>query len=230
MISNIGNPANKHMNILVIGNEANRVEIAQKFGTQHAYQFVESLPDSNPHRAWAEVIFDFVSATIPDTLKFYDQISASVFLDTTITSLSEVIKVAGLKKVIFGFCGLPTFINRELLEVCINNESDEVALNEVCRKLNTKYSLVEDQVGFIAPRIICMIINEAYFTVEEGTATQEDINLAMKLGTSYPFGPFEWAEKIGLQNIVNVLDVAHRVSGDVRYEVCPLLRTESSSD
>ncbi|HRG10176.1 MAG TPA: 3-hydroxyacyl-CoA dehydrogenase family protein, partial [Cyclobacteriaceae bacterium] len=58
----------------------------------------------------------------------------------------------------------------------------------------------------MTPRVICMIINEAYFTVEEGTATREDVDLAMKLGTNYPLGPFEWTEKIGLQNIVNVLD------------------------
>jgi len=227
LISNIGNPAHKHMNILVIGNEVNRVEIAEKFGTQHTYNFAESLAESTSIQE-AEVIFDFISATAPDTLKVYEQIPASVFLDTTLTSLSEVIAEADLKKLIFGFCGLPTFVNRDLLEVCINSEGHEGALDEVCRMLNTKYSLIKDQVGFITPRIICMIINEAYFTVEEETATREDIDLAMKLGTNYPFGPYEWAGKIGLKNVVNVLDTVHRVSGDVRYQVCPLLRTESS--
>lgn len=216
------------MNILVIGNEANRVETTQKFGIQHTYNFAESLTESTPIQE-AEVIFDFISATSPDTLKIYDQISASVFLDTTFTTLSEVSKSASLKKVIFGFCGLPTFVNRELLEVCIIKTSDEVVLNEVCVSLNTKFSLVKDQVGFVTPRIICMIINEAYFTVEEGTATREDIDLAMKLGTSYPFGPFEWAGKIGLQNIIIVLDTVHHASGDERYRVCNLLRAEASA-
>jgi 3-hydroxybutyryl-CoA dehydrogenase len=229
LISNIGNPAHKHMNILVIGNETNWLEITQKFDTQHVYQFVKKLPDSNLHLAWAEIIFDFISATAPDTLKNYNQISASVFLNTTFTTLSEVIKAAGLKKVIFGFCGLPTFANRELLEVCINSENDAVALKQVCSALNSKYSLVKDQVGFITPRIICMIINEAYFTVEEGTATSEDIDLAMKLGTNYPLGPFEWAEKIGLQNVVNVLDAVYQASDDERYQVCNLLRTKASA-
>ncbi len=217
------------MNILVIGNETNRVEIAQKFGIQHTYNFAESLTESTPIQE-AEVIFDFISARAPETLKIYNQISALVFLNTTFRTLSEVIESVGLKKVIFGFCGLPTFVNRELLEVCIYKTSDEVVLNEVCTALHTKYSLVKDQVGFITPRVICMIINEAYFTVEEGTATREDVDLAMKLGTNYPLGPFEWTEKIGLQNIVNVLDTVHRVTGDVRYEVCALLRTESSSE
>lgn len=215
------------MNILVIGNEANRVEITQKFGNQHVYQFVERLTESSPIQ-WAEVVFDFISAGMPDTLIVYDHISTPVFLDTTFTSLTSIVKAAGLKRTVFGFCGLPTFVNRELLEVCINNKSDEFALNEVCTKLNTKYSLVTDQVGFVTPRIICMIINEAYFTIEEGTASRADIDLAMKLGTNYPFGPFEWATKIGVQNVVMTLDAVHQASGDERYMICSFLRQESS--
>lgn len=211
------------MNILVIGNEINRVEIAQKFGIQHTYKFAESLTESTPIQE-AEVIFDFISATSPDALKIYDQIPASVFLDTTFTTLSEVIKSAGLKKVIFGFCGLPTFVNREMLEVSIIKTSDEVVLNEVCVSLNTKFGLVKDQVGFITPRVICMIINEAYFTVEEGTATREDIDLAMKLGTNYPFGPFEWAGKIGIDNVRKMLELSQIDSGLERYRVSTFLR------
>ncbi|TXI68851.1 MAG: 3-hydroxyacyl-CoA dehydrogenase [Cyclobacteriaceae bacterium] len=216
------------MNILVIGNEVNRVETAQKFGVQHMYDFAESISEAKPGLRWAGVIFDFVSAATPDALIAYEQISVPVFLDTTFTSLSAIVKAAGLRKMLFGFCGLPTFVNRELLEVCIANTSDEIVLKEWSVAVDTKYSLVKDQVGFITPRIICMIINEAYFTVEEGTATREDIDLAMKLGTNYPFGPFEWAAKIGMQNVVRILDTAHRSSGDERYQACNLLRAEAT--
>lgn len=216
------------MNILVIGNEANRVEITQKFGAQHVYQFVERLTESSPIQ-WAEIILDFISPTVPNTLIVYDKISTPIFLDTTLTSLTAIVKAAGLKRTVFGFCGLHTFVNRELMEVCIYNKSDEVALNEVCTKLNTRYSLVTDQVGFVTPRIICMIINEAYFTVAEGTATREDVDLAMKLGTNYPFGPFEWATRIGLKNIMAVLNAAKIATGDQRYNVCQLLKAEALS-
>lgn len=216
------------MNILVIGNEVNRVETAQKFGVQHMYDFAESISKAKPGLKWADVIFDFVSAATPEALIAYEQISAPVFLDTTFTTLSAIVKAAGLKKIIFGFCGLPTFVNRELLEVSIANTSDEIVLKEWSVAVDTKYSLVKDQVGFITPRIICMIINEAYFTVEEGTATRGDIDLAMKLGTNYQFGPFEWAAKIGMQNVVRILDTAHRSSGDERYQACNLLRAEAT--
>jgi len=51
-----------------------------------------------------------------------------------------------------------------------------------------------------------MIINEAFLTQEAGTASKEDIDLAMKLGTGYPYGPFEWAEKIGVAQVAELLD------------------------
>jgi 3-hydroxybutyryl-CoA dehydrogenase len=214
------------MHILVIGNEVNRLEVAQKFGSEHTYHFTETLAGSKQMLEGAEIIFDFDSALRQDSIKIYDQVSVPVFLDTTFTSLSVVVEAVGLKKVIFGFCGLQTFVNRELLEVSISNQSDEVALNEWCVALNTKYSLVKDQVGFIIPRVICMIINEAYFTVAEGTATRQDIDLAMKLGTNYPFGPFEWAEKIGIRNVYDLLTAVHKHTSDERYLICPLLKQE----
>lgn len=57
--------------------------------------------------------------------------------------------------------------------------------------------------GFIFPRTIVQIINEAYFALEDGVASREDINRAMKFGVNYPKGPFEWSE--GREQIVTTL-------------------------
>ena len=73
-----------------------------------------------------------------------------------------------------------------------------------------------------------MIINEAYYTVEEGTATREDVDMAMKLGTNYPFGPFEWCERIGSKNVCGLLDAVYEDTKDERYSICRLLRDEST--
>ena len=62
-----------------------------------------------------------------------------------------------------------------------------------------------DAPGFVSARVISMIINEAFFALEEGVSTPQEIDTAMKLGTAYSYGPFEWSNKIGLQNIVNLL-------------------------
>jgi 3-hydroxybutyryl-CoA dehydrogenase len=72
-----------------------------------------------------------------------------------------------------------------------------------------------------------MIINEAYYTVEEGTASRKDIDLAMKLGTNYPFGPFEWCEKIGAKNVFDLLKAVHEATQDERYHICTLLKKEA---
>jgi 3-hydroxybutyryl-CoA dehydrogenase len=62
-----------------------------------------------------------------------------------------------------------------------------------------------DTPGFVTPRVIAMIVNEAYHALSEGVSTKEEINTAMKLGTNYPHGPFEWAEIIGLKEIAALL-------------------------
>jgi 3-hydroxybutyryl-CoA dehydrogenase len=60
----------------------------------------------------------------------------------------------------------------------------------------------------------------------EGTATKTDINLAMKLGTNYPKGPFEFVESIGLDNVYNQLLSLYKDTMDERYKICPLLKQE----
>ena len=66
-----------------------------------------------------------------------------------------------------------------------------------------------------------MIINEAWFAYADGVSTQQDIDLAMKLGTNYPYGPFEWGNKIGLNNIINLL--LSMSEENSRYAPAPLL-------
>ena len=75
----------------------------------------------------------------------------------------------------------------------------------ICTALSKKISRVKDEPGMIAAKIIAMIINEAYIALAEEVSTKSEIDIAMKLGTNYPYGPFEWAEKIGIKNIYLLL-------------------------
>lgn len=213
------------MNILVIGNEWNGQECREKFGTEHTWWRVSNYQEAQNYLKTTEVIFDFIPGPTIDVKIFTHQI---VFLNTTLITLSTLLKnssTAGAS--FFGFCGLPTFLNRERLEVSVANEGDVAGLKEICGRLNTKHALVADTVGMVTPRIVCMIINEAYYTVAEGTATRSDIDLAMKLGTNYPYGPFEWAERIGLKKVYEVLAAVHTTTRDERYLICPLLKKEA---
>jgi 3-hydroxybutyryl-CoA dehydrogenase len=114
--------------------------------------------------------------------------------------------------------GWPGFLQRETWEVASNNK---VMAGKVFESLNWNIVFVKDEPGLVATRIISMIINEAYFVLEEGVSTIDEIDLAMKLGTNYPYGPFEWQNKIGLQNIYHLLKTLS--VEDKRYSVSALL-------
>ena len=81
-----------------------------------------------------------------------------------------------------------------------------------------------DKPGLVSARIISMIINEAYFAFEQKVSTKEEIDTALKLGTNYPMGPFEWSRKIGLSEIRRLLEKLSLE--DARYTPAPLLKTE----
>ncbi len=203
------------MTILILGTDQQAREVRDKFGDPHAY--TEWL-------GAADVVFDFVSPMEPEQLRRYDGFEKPIYIDSSLIPLSKsLVNFPGLRDRVIGFCGLNGFVNRELLEVTTLSNTSEALAAESCKALGTEYRLVADQAGMVSPRMVCMIINEAYYTLEEGTATREDIDLAMKLGTNYPWGPFEWGDRIGLKNVVAVLNAAKKETGDSRYQVCELL-------
>ena len=92
-----------------------------------------------------------------------------------------------------------------MLEGACKNEEHKQKAEAVFSFFNKRIEWLPDEPGFITARVVCMIINEAYMALEESVSTKEEINTAMKLGTNYPYGPFEWAEKIGVQNVARLL-------------------------
>jgi 3-hydroxybutyryl-CoA dehydrogenase len=216
------------MKILVIGEQQNLEECQEKFGHKHEYVVAAEHRDAEKLVASHDIVFDFIIDEEPYQFEIYANKSVSVFVNASKISLRQLIHPfrTQLKGKYFGFNGLPTFINAPLLEVCILDPQDESSLRTVCQELNTGYSLVDDRVGLVTPRVICMIINEAFLTVQEKTATREDIDVAMKLGTNYPFGPFEWCKRIGIKHVYEVLEAMYEDTHDERYKVCPLLKKE----
>jgi 3-hydroxybutyryl-CoA dehydrogenase len=126
-----------------------------------------------------------------------------------------------------GFCrlnGWTGFLEKERIELVCENESTRRQLEEVFLKLNRQPEWVKDQIGFIAPRVLCSIINEAYLALSEGVSDKNQIDLAMQLGTNYPMGPFAWAEKIGKAHVLNLLEKLSTESS--RYKPASLLKEE----
>lgn len=216
------------MKILVIGESARFEECQKKFGDSHIYSWVEEHREAEKFVDTNDLIFDFIIDEEPYQIEIFRDKAITVFFNTCKISLANLAHSIQSKLIFtaFGFNGMPTLLNRPILEAATLKVEDRNKLDTVCKKLNTDYLLVDDRVGLVTPRVICMIINEAYYTVQDGTATREDIDSAMKLGTNYPFGPFEWCSRIGIRHVYELLEAVYEDTLDERYKICSLLKKE----
>jgi 3-hydroxybutyryl-CoA dehydrogenase len=104
--------------------------------------------------------------------------------------------------------------------------SDEVTQSviKVCRVMDKEPIEANDSPGFISNRILCPMINEAVFALQEGVGTPEAIDAVMKLGMNHPMGPLTLADLIGLDVILFVMEVLQRDLGEDKYRPAYLLR------
>jgi len=123
--------------------------------------------------------------------------------------------------------GWPSFLKRPVIEAVCNDDTLKSQAEKIFSLLNKGTEWVPDNPGFITSRIVSMIINEAYFALEENVSTREEIDIAMKTGTNYPYGPFEWADMIGIKNIYGLLAELGKTGR--RYLPAALLEKEATA-
>lgn len=217
------------MQIVILAPPEIKPEFELKFTAAHEYIFVTDYNQVQNHLKAAQVVFDFFLGDNPENLGLYqEQQGLVVFCQIVTSSLAQLVynTQKELACTLLGFNGWPTFLNRTYLEVTTLKEEDKPLLQDICVQLGTEYLLVDDRVGMVTPRVLVMLINEAFYTLQENTATAADIDLAMRLGTNYPYGPFEWTEKVGIKNIYQLLDALYTDTRDERYKICPLLKKQ----
>lgn len=146
----------------------------------------------------------------------YAETTKLIFINSVSTTLKELDTAFN----VFRINGWNTFLSKPVWEIAgIINES----CNVVLKSINKKAIWVKDEPGLVSARIIAMIINEAYFALDDAVSSKAEIDIAMKLGTKYPFGPFEWAKEIGLNHIYFLLQKLSLT--DKRYQPASMLAT-----
>lgn len=178
---------------------------------------ISELIDYKNADAYLDLLFENEVSRIQQLKKIQ---TAVVLVNSVITTTSE------LPDHFVRFNGWPTFLKRSVVETSCKNENLKIKAEEIFSCFNKKIEWVPDIPGFLTTRVIAMIINEAYFALDEKVSTKEEIDLAMKLGTNYPYGPFEWGNKIGLKNVYTLLSGLSQ--SDSRYEPAALLKKESA--
>lgn len=150
----------------------------------------------------------------------YSNIKKPIFIN----AVSNTLKESNHQENIVRMNAWNGFIQRNLWEIAGDVRHEHINILNVIHK---SYTISPDEPGFIAPRILSMIINEAYFAKEQNVSTETEIDTAMKLGTNYPKGPFEWKEEIGVSNILELLDNLSK--SDKRYKPSILLVNEATT-
>lgn len=181
---------------------------------------------------------EWIRATVPFNAAAYENAAAFFILDTDgaavilpatqpvfLNSVTATLQQMQTPVNVMRINGWNGFLKRPLWEIAGTVHENAAT---VLQALQKNFIQVKDEPGLIAGRVVAMIINEAYFALGENVSDKAAIDTAMKLGTNYPYGPFEWAAQIGLKNIVSLLQILSET--DRRYTPAPVLIKESFSN
>jgi 3-hydroxybutyryl-CoA dehydrogenase len=205
------------MQIAVLGNGSQKIELGEAAGSGNV-QWLSSIQGLHTFDAVIDLLFDGEKSRI-ESLK---QAGGKLVVVNAVEKTLNEIDPAFIR-----INAWPGFLKNNIIEATGLNEALKKPAAELFAVFKKTIEWLPDQPGFVTPRVIAMIINEAYHALENNVSSKEDINTAMKTGTNYPLGPFEWAAEIGLEKIASLL--LRLARSNPRYQPSKLLLEASES-
>lgn len=201
--------------VILANDELKNEWLAYPIEKDLSLKWVEDIADFKNY-SFADIFIDLLFENTKERIASLHQFQAQlIIINSVITPLKEI------KEDFIRINGWKTFLQRPVIEAACNNESKKRITEQLFSSPGRKIEWVPDIIGFITPRVVASVINEAFMALEEKVSNQTEIDAAMKLGTNYPYGPFEWAEKIGLEKVYNLLNALHKEH--TRYQPSKLL-------
>ena len=163
-------------------------------------------------------------------LKRIDELVAGDAVIATNTSSISITQLAVAVKNPSRFIGLhffnpvPLMALVELIRGLQTDDSTHAKALAFTQAIGKSPITVKNNPGFVVNRILCPMINEAIFALQEGLASAEDIDTGMRLGCNHPIGPLALADMIGLDTMLAVMNVFYDGFNDPKYRPAPLLK------
>ena len=208
---------NSIMKIAVIADDKLREELsAQGLSKEADVEWLKEIAAS----ANTDIYIDLLFIQNTERINALKKLQPALIIVNSITTIFSELPPDFVR-----FNGWPGFLKRPIIEAAYAEEQNKEIAESALSCFNKTTEWVPDVPGFITARVVSMIINEAYFALQDKVSSKDEIDTAMKLGMNYPYGPFEWSKKIGLENIYKLL--AKLAETNRRYEPAELLKKEA---